>query len=177
MAEVVGLRLQAIRKFYGWSQRELAKRAGVPNSAISVIEHGSVSPSVASLEKVLKGFPMTMSDFFSISIAESHCKVVPSSLTLKEGVLFSLNAKFQDISSKMDEGRQLEFYTALKGEQLPNHFLHSNSLMLVTDGDVLLHSLDFDQELSMGDSVSLYAPIPYRLSVLSDKASWVLAGA
>ncbi|GAA5316603.1 MAG: hypothetical protein AseanaTS_18070 [Candidatus Pelagadaptatus aseana] len=120
---------------------------------------------------------MSMSDFFSISMADSHCKVVPSSLTLKEGALFSLNASFQGDKQNSDNGRKLEFYTAMKGDQLANNFLHDDCLMLVTDGDVRLLSLDFDQELSMGDSVSLYAPIPYRLSVVSEKASWVLAGA
>ncbi|MBP8195099.1 MAG: helix-turn-helix transcriptional regulator, partial [Azonexus sp.] len=42
----VGVRLQSIRKLKGLSQRELAKRAGVTNSTISMIEKNSVSPSI-----------------------------------------------------------------------------------------------------------------------------------
>ena len=49
----VGVRLQTIRKLKGLSQRELAKRAGVTNSTISMIEKNSVSPSISSLKKVL----------------------------------------------------------------------------------------------------------------------------
>ena len=71
MAEAVGVRLKALREYFGWSQRELAKRAGVPNSAISVIEQGSVSPSVLSLQKVLKGFSLTLHQFFSIDTGSS----------------------------------------------------------------------------------------------------------
>jgi len=39
----VGARLQTIRTLKGLSQRELAKRAGVTNSTISMIEKNSVS--------------------------------------------------------------------------------------------------------------------------------------
>lgn len=61
----VGERLKAIRKQKGLSQRELAKRAGVTNSTISMIEKNSVSPSVSSLKKVLQGIPMSLVEFFA----------------------------------------------------------------------------------------------------------------
>lgn len=66
----VGERLQAIRKLKGLSQRELAKRAGVTNSTISMIEKNSVSPSISSLRKVLGGIPMSMVEFFSEEILQ-----------------------------------------------------------------------------------------------------------
>jgi len=47
------------------SQRELAKRAGVTNSTISMIEKNSVSPSISSLKKVLNGIPISLVDFFA----------------------------------------------------------------------------------------------------------------
>lgn len=62
----VGARLQSIRKLKGLSQRELAKRAGVTNSTISMIEKNSVSPSISSLKKVLSGIPMSLVEFFSM---------------------------------------------------------------------------------------------------------------
>lgn len=65
----VGERLVLIRKINGWSQRELARRAGVTNSAISQMEQGRISPSIASLKKVLDGVPISMADFFSLDLA------------------------------------------------------------------------------------------------------------
>ena len=62
----IGASLKAVRKMKGLSQRELAKRAGVTNSTISMIEKNSVSPSVSSLKKVLSGIPMSLVEFFSI---------------------------------------------------------------------------------------------------------------
>ena len=52
MANDVSARLKAVRLMHGLSQRELAKRAGVTNGMISLIEQGRVGPSVASLKKV-----------------------------------------------------------------------------------------------------------------------------
>lgn len=61
----VGTRLRRLREGRGLSQRELAKRAGVTNSTISLIEQNRVSPSVSSLSKVVAGLPMSMAEFFS----------------------------------------------------------------------------------------------------------------
>ncbi|WP_439860497.1 cupin domain-containing protein [Pseudomonas sp. MBLB4136] len=73
----VGARLQSIRKLKGLSQRELAKRAGVTNSTISMIEKNSVSPSISSLKKVLAGIPMSLVEFFSLEMEQDgHNQVV-----------------------------------------------------------------------------------------------------
>ncbi|WP_286240076.1 cupin domain-containing protein [Neptuniibacter halophilus] len=71
----VGDRLKKIREIYGLSQRELAKRVGLTNSTISSIERNSVSPSIASLKKILSGIPMTITEFFTVDL-EDKKKVV-----------------------------------------------------------------------------------------------------
>ncbi len=62
----VGARLRALRQRHGLSQRELAKRAGVSNAIISLIEQNRSSPSVGSLKKVLDGLPLSLADFFAM---------------------------------------------------------------------------------------------------------------
>jgi transcriptional regulator with XRE-family HTH domain len=61
----VGARLRAIRQMHGLSQRELARRAGVTNGLVSLVEMNRVSPSVSSLKKLLDGIPMSMAEFFT----------------------------------------------------------------------------------------------------------------
>ncbi|MET0291548.1 MAG: cupin domain-containing protein [Steroidobacteraceae bacterium] len=61
----VGARLRSVRQLHGLSQRELARRTGVTNGLISLIEMNRVSPSVGSLKKLLDGFPMSLADFFT----------------------------------------------------------------------------------------------------------------
>ena len=65
----VGTHLRAVRQMYGLSQRELAKRAGVTNGLISLIEQNRVSPSISSLKRVLDGVPMALADFFTLDLA------------------------------------------------------------------------------------------------------------
>ncbi len=64
----VGARLKHVRELHGLSQRELARRAGVTNGLISLIEQNRVSPSVGSLKKVLDGVPMSMAEFFTLDV-------------------------------------------------------------------------------------------------------------
>jgi transcriptional regulator with XRE-family HTH domain len=61
----VGERLRTIRQQHGLSQRELARRAGVTNGLVSLVEMNRVSPSVSSLKKLLDGIPMSLAEFFT----------------------------------------------------------------------------------------------------------------
>jgi len=65
----VGERLRNVRVTFGLSQRALARRAGVTNGLISLIEQNRVSPSVSSLKKVLDGVPMSLAEFFTLDLA------------------------------------------------------------------------------------------------------------
>ena len=67
----VGTHLKNVRIMYGLSQRELAKRAGVTNGTISLIEQNRVSPSISSLKKVLDGIPMSLAEFFTLDLQAS----------------------------------------------------------------------------------------------------------
>ena len=65
----IGLRLKSVRRSKGFSQRELASRAGVTNGLISLIEQNRTSPSIASLKRILDAIPMSFSEFFSVESA------------------------------------------------------------------------------------------------------------
>ncbi|MEQ9260329.1 MAG: helix-turn-helix domain-containing protein [Roseovarius sp.] len=61
----LGARLRGLRERAGLSQRALAKRTGVPNSTISLVESGKTNPSVAALRRILDGIPVSLSEFFA----------------------------------------------------------------------------------------------------------------
>ena len=69
---------------YGLSQRELAKRAGVTNGLISLIEQNRVSPSVSSLKKVLDGIPMSLAEFFTGTFQPAHAGLLSAATRLME---------------------------------------------------------------------------------------------
>lgn len=63
----VGARLRFIRMQNGISQRELARRAGITNATVSLIESNRMNPSVGALKRVLDGIPIGLSEFFATS--------------------------------------------------------------------------------------------------------------
>ncbi|NTS33743.1 cupin domain-containing protein [Phyllobacterium sp. BT25] len=62
----LGGRLRFLRERQGLSQRELAKRAGVTNSTISLIESNQTNPSVGALKRILDGIPIGLAEFFAL---------------------------------------------------------------------------------------------------------------
>ena len=65
----IGERLIEIRSAHSLTQRELARRSGVPNAVISVIERNQSSPSVDTLRRILEPLSMTLAEFFEPSEA------------------------------------------------------------------------------------------------------------
>src|SRR5690242_611436 len=61
----IGTRLRHHRHQKGLSQRALARLAGVTNGLISQIEQNSISPSIASLKKILDVLSLSLADFFT----------------------------------------------------------------------------------------------------------------
>lgn len=142
----VGSRLREVRKKSGFSQRELAKRAGVTNSTISMIEKNSVSPSVSSLKKVLSGIPMSLMEFFD---SEESARVdIPVVYTEDEFLDSSVNEIEWKLIGKSFPNRAMSFLV----EKLPSGsdtgadmYMHegeevgyvlSGKLELTVDGEV-----------------------------------------
>ncbi|MBB5703196.1 transcriptional regulator with XRE-family HTH domain [Ochrobactrum daejeonense] len=68
----IGGRLRYVRMRQNLSQRELAKRAGVTNSTISLIEANQSNPSVGALKRILDGIPIGMAEFFALEPDAPH---------------------------------------------------------------------------------------------------------
>ncbi len=67
-----GQQLRTIREMYGLSQRALAKKAGVTNGIISMIEQNRNSPSLATLKKILDAIPISFSEFFTLGLNDQQ---------------------------------------------------------------------------------------------------------
>lgn len=68
----IGGRLRHLRMLRGLSQRALAKRAGVTNSTISLIESNGANPSVGALKRILDGIPIGLAEFFAFEPERSR---------------------------------------------------------------------------------------------------------
>ena len=68
----IGARLRAVRERAGLSQRQLAKRAGVTNATVSLIEQEAHAPSLASLHRILSAVPISIADFFALPTSQQN---------------------------------------------------------------------------------------------------------
>lgn len=96
-----GDRLRIVRQRAGLSQRALAKKAGVGNATVSLIESDQINPSVSALKRILDAIAMPLSDFFAIDAKETdECVFKAGSLTEigRGGISFRQIGK--DLSSR-----------------------------------------------------------------------------
>lgn len=162
----IGARLKLIRERNGLSQRELAKRAGITNSNISMIEQGLVSPSVNSLAKVLNGIPMTLAHFFACDQVDIG-QVVYSAAVLEAGqcnhgnCLITQTVATEKSRRQLDMTRQVYPAGSDTGAEPLRH--KSELSALVVAGQIELTAGIQIHELNEGDAFYLAALQPYRI--------------
>ena len=160
----VGARLHTIRKLKGLSQRELAKRAGVTNSTISMIEKNSVSPSISSLKKVLGGIPMSLVEFFSMDMEQGN----QTQVVYKSDELIDIGsgAVTMKLVGRAHPNRHLSFLDetyppgADTGRDMLNH--EGEEAGLVVEGRLELTVGEAVYVLECGDSYYFESSQPHR---------------
>jgi transcriptional regulator with XRE-family HTH domain len=172
-----GSRLKYIREYNGLSQRELAKRAGVPHSSISMIEQGINSPSINSLAKILGGIPMSIAHFFSCDISQLNEQVFRAAdLRAKQRSLSdSVTVQAIPLQNSVTATRFERIAYAVNSDtgeapqyavQALSGFVISGSIELTLNSEVAL--------LINGDAFSLGAMQPFRLRNLSASEECVI---
>ncbi|WP_020593817.1 cupin domain-containing protein [Kiloniella laminariae] len=177
MTTSVGIRLKALREIHGLSQRELARRAGVTNSAISMIEQERVSPSIDSLSKVLSGFPITMIEFFTME-PEQEDKIFYSKDELVEMSDGTMSVRLVGANRKNRQMRVLH-------EKYPPNGTTGDK-MIVQPGEeagvIIRGQLEITvgtdvKVLSAGEAYYFSAEIPHRFRNIGDEECEVVSAA
>lgn len=173
----LGVRLKTLREAFGLSQRELAKKAGVTNSNISMIEQGLVSPSVHSLSRILNAFPISLTDFFSCRLMHEQSPVIPAQIlstnayTSSEGILihqYQHPSMAQSISLKRQSFRLGSATLMQTAKQDIVGWLISGELNLQLSSDVYL--------VRAGDGILIKQEQLYQFTnVRSEIAELILA--
>jgi len=159
----IGTRLRLVRQIYGLTQRELARRAGVTNGAISLIEQNRVSPSISSLKKILDGIPLSLADFFTLNFAPSE------NVFFAAGELTEI-AFGPDISMRMvgrntkNRAMQMLFETyqpgADTGEEMLRH--QGEECGIIVSGCLAVTVGVQEKTLHPGDAYYFRSDIPHR---------------
>lgn len=171
----VGQRLKQVRKEHNLSQRELARRAGVTNGTISLIEKNQNSPSIAMLRKILEGIPMDLSDFFASAPHEKD-KVFFKKEELNELSNDKL-LSFMQVGDAKNHNLQIlkETYQpgADTGKTMLRHFSTEGGIVL--EGAIELTVGDQCQILEVGDSYLFDSTIPHRFRNVSDEECVIIS--
>jgi transcriptional regulator with XRE-family HTH domain len=164
----VGSRLRQVRETAGLSQRELARRAGVTNGTISLIEQNRNSPSVSSLRKVLQGVPMTLAEFFSTEdtdlerIVFRHDELLPLTNEIERNNKGGVS--FLQVGDARKYGLQILYETYQPGADTGRTMLQhaSNEGGIVISGRIELTVGDARNLLEAGDSYLFDSSLPHR---------------
>lgn len=164
----IGQRLKMVREAFGVSQRELAKRAGVTNASISLIEQDAHAPSVASLHKILRALPMSLADFFAIPPAEEDVLIAaPEDLT----VIMRGEADLRCLASQRRDKRLqlfLEHYGPKAGPGDDPIVHDGETAALVVTGTIELEIGGKVHTIGAGGGYQLFSGVPYRIRNAGD---------
>lgn len=164
VSDSLGARLQALRQRHGLSQRELARRAEMTNSTLSMIEQGKVSPSVASLERILGAIPISLEAFFSDSgEAQSPvCRYQEFTRIGREGC----ETLLMPLTEASLGGTYLARQILVPGARVTADWLGRDGTLgaVVVQGEVTLSLDGVDYALSAGDGFQFSGKHPNRLT-------------
>jgi transcriptional regulator with XRE-family HTH domain len=181
----VGTRLKEIRSAMGLTQRELARRAGVTNGMISLVEQNQTSPSVASLKRILDAFEMSFSEFFAEENAfngkvffkpDELYEINPQQLfDIDAATARLLSLKQVGDSSRHNLQMLLETYQpgADTGKELYSH--QGEEAGIVIEGEIELTVGDQVQILSKGDAYFFDSQSPHRFKNLNDSVCVIVS--
>ncbi|MNH10285.1 HTH-type transcriptional regulator PuuR [compost metagenome] len=162
MDKSMGERLAATRRRLGLSQRRVAELSGLTHGAICMIEQNKVSPSVASLQKLLSVYELPLSRFFA---EEERTPTV----VIKAEQLIELGS--QGVSMKLvhngNNRRQLGFMleTYAPGTDTGGQVKHlGEEVGTVLEGSVLLTLAGQTYRLNAGDSYVIDTGEPHSFS-------------
>ncbi|HVO03996.1 MAG TPA: helix-turn-helix domain-containing protein [Candidatus Cybelea sp.] len=159
----VGARLRSVREQAGLSQRELAKRAGVTNATISLIEQDSHAPSLASLHRILNAIPISMAEFFALPVSRQNA------LFYAEEDLVVVTRGGADLrvlgSERRDKKLQLFFERYAPGADTGEEMIVHNgeTAAVIVQGTVELEVNGERHRINAGGGFQLFGKQPYRL--------------
>jgi transcriptional regulator with XRE-family HTH domain len=158
----VGERLRQLRTGCGLSVRTLAAKAGCSPGFISQVEHGQVSPSINSLERLAVTLGVTLGGFFTEPVPRSATVV---RVTERQELTSTWSRATIEALGPTGGMRMLEpILITLMPEGRSGTRLHASQreqFALVYDGEVTLTLCECTYTLRPGDAVSLAAEIPH----------------
>ena len=181
----LGRRLRLARERSSLSLRELARRIGVSASLISQIEHGRVTPSVATLYAMANELGLALDELFRDNELTPHQREAPQATVQRQSdrkaIRLASGVRWERLTVQPD--RDVEFlyvvYEVGGASCAPDSLMrHGGKEYAYLISGRLGVSIGFDSfELAAGDSISFDAQTPHRLWAIGDQpaiAVWAI---
>ncbi len=172
-SDEIGARLRSIRQAKGISARDLADRAGVTAAYISRLENGKMSPTVASLSRVMQALGESVGALFGQGSDDDE-PVVRSDqrrLVRSHGV-----DDYRITPTWADRLEVLETVVAAGKGSGPSPYSHpgDQECVLVMEGSLTIWLSDVKHVLAAGDAITFACRVPHRWSNPTRKVTRVL---
>jgi transcriptional regulator with XRE-family HTH domain len=171
-AQHVGERIRQLRQAKNLSSKQLAARSGLTTSYISRIENGKVSPTVATLGRVVQAMGETFGSLFGDAQAEG-----PVVRARDRHPLHSHGVDDYRVTPAW-ASRLVVVESVIQAGQASGSESHSHpgdeECVLVLDGELTVWLDDREYQLGQGDSASYLCRLPHRWRNSARSASRVL---
>ncbi|GAC1445718.1 MAG: helix-turn-helix domain-containing protein [Chloroflexota bacterium] len=176
-AHDVGPLLRAVREERGLSVSELSRMCGLTRSFLSQVENGQVSPSFASMQKVVTALGMTLGDLFSqpresdpVVRKNDRPKIHYPGLELEDELLVpDMKGKLQVMYSRVEP----------HGGSGEEPYVHNadEECVLVLKGALVINVNGTEHMLQEGDTITFCSRIPHSWSnplAIQTECIWII---
>lgn len=158
----VGARIRHLRRDRGLIQRELAEAAELSLNAVSLIERGQTSPTVATLERIARALDVPLVAIFQVQ--EPRFSVILTSPDDRDRVairLGRLERLGRGLKGQKMEAVEVNLQPGYSGGPRPQ--IHAgHELVYVVNGTISCRVGDQDYQLQARQSLLFEARIPHR---------------
>jgi transcriptional regulator with XRE-family HTH domain len=165
--------LKKIRVEKGQTLAEVAKAVNLTASSMSQIENGKISPSIITLEAILRFYQMPMSDFFK-QMEQPDIIVVRKNETdtikTQRGILITLLASKLQNNAQESYDIELQPELSITLKDLPPD-LNGERFIIVRDGDIQVSMPKNSYRLQKGDSINFKSYYPCIVKNNAKKSS------
>jgi len=173
----VALRIRQYREEKRLSLRALGEAAGISASALSQIESGQVSPSVATLEKICGALRLPIMALFDEPDG-GHNPLIMRANTRRQVYSADSHAIIEPLARDLAHKKMQPLLLALEpgGEcgEHPYRSIEGEEFAIVLRGCIFFEQAGALHELSMGDAIYFNPQIPHNWRNLSGKMAKVL---
>jgi len=171
----LGMRIKKTRMKIGMTQQEVADLCGFTKGLLSKIEHGTVTPTIATLSKLARTFGVKVSAL----LEEDSCKLAAFEKNVfNENTLFSQTDKGYSIyapaAEYVNKKMQPIFVIAEKGKVKEHQLSHEGEeYIYILKGEIGFKVADTEYRLREGESLYFDSIQAHGVEALTDIA-WYL---